>query len=137
VSDSYYIFECPREKLDPYIALIFSKWLRSLKYDNDYFRLIDDKAYYAAYHRYIQSILDRRDCVVSAAVLSSDADVVLGFSVAERDILHYVHVHRDNRRLGIGRRLLPAGICTISHLTRTGLAIWASRYPTWKFNPFS
>jgi GNAT superfamily N-acetyltransferase len=117
--------------------LIFSKWLRSLRYGNDYFKLIDPPAYYAAYHRFIQNILNHPDTSVRLAVLSDDADVVLGFSVSRGTILDYVHVHKDQRRQGIGRQLVPKGIDTITHLTRTGLSIWGSKMAGVKFNPFA
>lgn len=118
-------------------GLIFSKWLRSLRHGNDYFKLIEPKAYYLTYHRYIEALLERGDAMVRLAVLTEDPDVVLGFSVSRGRTLDYVHVHKDQRRQGIGTRLVPPGIDTMSHVTRTGLSIWANKYGHWKFNPFA
>lgn len=122
-----------------YRALVFSKWLRSLRYGNDYFRLIEAPAYYKSYHAYIEGILSSPSAAVRLAVLADDPDVVLGFSVARGTgtVLDYVHVQKDMRRQGIGRMLVPPGVTTITHVTKTGLSIWGSKYPQWAFNPFA
>lgn len=133
---SYTVFQCPVEKLDPYRAMIFAKWLRSLRTGNDYFRLVHPEAFYVAYSRYIQAILNRSDVAILLAALTDDPDVVLGFSVSRGTVLEYVHVNKDFRRLGIGRMLVPDQIDTITHLTRTGLSIWGKTSGI-KFDPFA
>ncbi len=134
---TYSITSYPAKDLpEQFTGLVFSKWLRSLRYGNDYFKLIETKSYYEAYHRYICAVLGRVETVVRIAALSDDPDVVLGFSVYRHDILEYVHVHKDMRGKGIGTRLVPKDINVITHLTKTGLTIWASKYKQWKFNPF-
>lgn len=120
-----------------YLGMVYSKWLRSLRYGNDFFKLIDPEAYYDAYQQYISTILSREKCRVRLAVLTLEPDVVLGFSIHRDNVLDYIHVHRDNRRLGIGKHLIPNGIDTITHLTRTGMSIWGSKCKHWKFNPFA
>ncbi len=70
------------------------------------------------------------------AVLTDDRDVVLGFSVSRGKVLDYVHVQKDLRKQGIGTALIPLGIDTITHLTKSALPIWGSKYGSWKFNPF-
>lgn len=120
-----------------YRNLIFAKWLRSLRYGNDLFRLIDPAAYYPAYHKFITAILGHADCVIRLAVLSDEHDVVLGFSVSRGEILDYVHVHRDMRRQGIARKLLPDDITTFTHITKNAQAILKKQPKVvWKFNPF-
>lgn len=121
---------------EAYKGLIYSKWLRSLRFGNDVFRRIDSNSYYKHYHGYICRLLGSPECVVSLAVLSDDDDVVLGFAVSRGSTLDYVHVHKDNRRIGIGSKLIPSGITTFSHTTRTWDAIWDHKYSDWKFNPF-
>jgi len=133
---TYSIITVPQEKLDPYRALIFQRWLKTLRYGNDMFRLTDQKSYYRAYHAYIDRILAKEDTRIRLAVLSEDHDVVLGFSVSRGNVLDYVHVLQDQRKIGIGKHLVPKEIDTITHLTRTGLEIWANKYPKWKFDPF-
>lgn len=132
---------------EQYKGVVYSKWLRSLRYGNDYFKLIDAPAYYEAYHRYISNIL--KHAVVRLAVLSDDADVVLGFSVTRGTILDYVHVLRirlkvptgisvvDYRGRGIGKSLVPDNIEAFTHITKMGLIIWGNKYSHWKFNPFA
>ncbi len=120
-----------------YHALVFARWLKTLRSNNEYFRLIDSDSYYKSYHRYIEKILDELDSVVRLAVLSDDQDIVLGFSVVRFPVLDYVHVHKDQRRQGIAKCLVPPGIDTISHLTKIGMTIWGSKYGHWKFNPFA
>lgn len=119
-----------------YYNLILSRWLRSLRFGNDYFKLVRPDAYYAAYSRYIGSILGGSETVIRLAVLDDDRDVVLGFSVARGTALDYVHVHKDARKRGIGTALVPKDIDQITHVTKTGLSIWGSKYPGWSFNPF-
>ncbi len=119
-----------------FVGLIYSKWLRSYRYNNDFIRLSDPAAYYPAYNSYISKILSDADTVIRLAQLTDDMDVVLGFSVSRKNILDYVHVHSLNRKMGIGRKLIPPGIDTISHLTRIGLSIWGTKFGKWKFNPF-
>lgn len=138
VDASYRVLSFPSSKLPTaYIGLVYSKWLRSLRYGNDLFRLIDADSYYKAYHRHVSLVLEHPNTVIRIAVLSDDHDVVLGFSVSRGNVLDYVHVHKDQRRLGIGRSLVPDGIEWITHVTKTGLTIWGSKAGHWKFNPFA
>ncbi len=130
---SYYGNRVP----EAYQNLIFSKWLRSLRFGNDYYKLIKAEIYYHTYHHYLALVLQNPSAIVNLAVLSDDPDVVLGFSVSRGNILDYVHVQKDMRKLGIGTKLVPKEIDTVTHLTKTGLTIWGSKYKTWNFNPFA
>lgn len=138
-----------RDLPESYHGLVYSKWLRSLRHGNDYFKLIDAQAFYKAYGPYISMTLHRPEAIVRLAVLTDDPDVVLGFSVSRETILDYVHVLRirlkvptgidviDYRRRGIGTALMPQGITSFTHITRTWLTIWGSKFGSWKFNPFA
>lgn len=119
-----------------YRNMIYARWMRSLRFHNDYFKLIDSDSYYATYQRYIEGILKQKDTQLRMAVLTEDHDVALGFSVYRGNKLDYVHVQKDMLRLGVGTKLIPTGIDTITHLTKTGIDIWKRKYPHWKFNPF-
>ncbi len=119
-----------------YSGLVYSRWMRSLRYGNDYFRRIKSDAYFSAYDGYIHRLLHTVGTSVRLAVVSDSHDVVLGFSVGCNNVLHYVHVHKDYRHQGIGRNLIPWGTDTFTHLTKTGDAIWESKFPEWSFNPF-
>jgi GNAT superfamily N-acetyltransferase len=123
---------------DSYKSMIYSKWLRSLRYGNDYYKLIDQKAYYASYHAHLERLLSRQDTIIRMAVLSDDYDVVLGFAVCRPDVVDYIHVHKDYRRKGIGTSLIPSLelVSNVTHLTRNGIALWTAVAPMIKFNPF-
>jgi hypothetical protein len=136
VTASYTILTYPYSELPKqYEAMIYSKWLRSLRFGNEMFKLIDSDAYYKNYHKFLEVLLSR-NATIRLAVLTSDYDVVLGFSAYRDFILDYVHVHKDNRRIGIATSLIPASIEVITHLTKMFIPIWESKYSHWIFNPF-
>ena len=136
---SYTILSIPGIELpNSYKNLVFSKWLRSLRYGNDYFKLIDSDSYYKTYHAFIDLLLHKPETLVRLAVLTEDNDVVLGFSVCRGNILDYVHTHKDMRKQGIATSLVPSSsINTITHLTKTGMSIWNSKLKDVLFNPFA
>lgn len=138
LSSTYSILSYPAKDLPPqYLNMILSKWLRSLKYGNDYYRLIDSAAYFAHYNNFILHLLKKPDTIVRLAVLTDDHDVVLGWSVHRGDVLDFIHVHKDMRKQGIGSSLLPKDIKTITHITTPAMFIWSSKYPHFIFNPFA
>lgn len=122
--------------LEPYKAMIYSDWLNSLRYLNDWFNLIDQNAYFKTYHQVIEALLNRSNSQVRLAVLSDELDNCLGWSMSEDTTLHYLFVKRDFRRHGIGKSLLPAKVEFISHLTKTGKSLWQAKLPEAHFNPF-
>lgn len=139
-SPTYTIIEFKGSNLPiQYHPLVFSRWLRSLRFGNNNFRKIDSDVYYKVYHQFIEALLSKPDALVRLAVLSDDHDVVLGFSVSREDVLDYVHVQADYRKHGIGTALIPKGISTFTHLTLTVIGIWPNneKYKDWKFNPFA
>jgi GNAT superfamily N-acetyltransferase len=120
-----------------YVNMIFSKWLRSLRYGNDYFKLINSDAYFLHYNEFVFRILKNPAAIIRLAVLTDTPDVVLGWSISRGPILDFIHVHKDQRKQGIGTALMPKGISTITHITRIGMSIWSSKYPELIFNPFA
>ncbi len=119
-----------------YLGLVFSKWLKSLRYGNELYKLIEPQAYWPIYHKYLEKIMGAQDAIVRLAVLTDDKDVVLGFSVSRGIILDYVYVHRDHRALGIGSHLIPKDIKHFTHVTKMGILLWRQKYRSWTFNPF-
>lgn len=123
-----------------YEPLLFSRWLRSLRFGSPLYKKMPSKEYFDNYHKFIENLLIKPDAIVRLAVLTEDHDNVLGFSVCREDVLDYVHVHTNNRRVGIAKALVPENITTFSHLTGPALVIWqspASKYKHLKFNPFA
>lgn len=134
---TYSVIAYPAAQLpESYKNLLFSNWLRSLKKGNDYFKLIDNDAYYDVYHKYIEMLLLKPTTTVRLAVLSDDYDVVLAWAVVDGDVLHYVYTNKDYRRQGFATAVVPKSVTTITHLTRVGMAIWGAKLSHLKFNPF-
>lgn len=136
---TYTVIKYPGLELpECYRNMIFSKWLRSLRYGNDMFKLIDPESYYSAYSRQVQFVLSRKEALVRLAVLTDNHDVALGFSVSRGNVLDIVHVQKDMRKQGIGSALFPDGIAWFTSLTKTALGIWGSndKYKSLKFDPF-
>lgn len=132
---SYKTSELPER----YLPLIYSRWLRSLRYGNPLFKKIASHYYYKFYHDYLEKLLAKPDSLVMLAVLSDDKDIVLGFSVSREDVLDYIHVHSNNRMHGIATHLLPEKISVMTHITEDAGKVWPSnpKYKHWKFNPFA
>jgi hypothetical protein len=140
VNPTYSIISYPAKDLPKnYTALVYSKWLRTLRFGNPIFKNIDSDAFYHNYHKFIENLMKKPDSIVRLAVLTEDQDVVLGFSVSREDVLDYVHVHKDNRELGIAKKLIPQNTTTFTHITLTALQIWRhkEKYQYLKYNPFA
>ncbi len=120
-----------------YHGLIFEKWMRSLRAGNPAFKNIDYDSFVRMYHADKENRARKPGSNGRLAVLTDDPDVVLGFSVSREDVLDSIWVHKDNRNLGIGSKLLPKGITTITHITLTGIGIWRKKYKHWKYNPWA
>jgi GNAT superfamily N-acetyltransferase len=134
---SYQVISFPAPKLPAqYLNMILSQWMHSLRYGNDYFKLAESRSYYWAYQRFIEMLLKKPDAIVRLAVLSDDHDVVLGWSLAQEEKLHYVWVQREQRNKGIATALIPKPISRITHITKAGMGLWNKRLPKAVFNPF-
>lgn len=118
--------------------MVYSKWLRSLRHGNDFFKLIDSEAYYRYYPNFIKNLLSDSSCIVRLAALTDDHDVVLGLSICRGDILDYVHVQKDHRKMLVASHLVPEAVHTFTHLTKTWLRVWnTAQFRHMKFNPFT
>jgi len=115
--------------------LIIAPFLNSLRYGNDLFKLVDKRSYYSNYGQYIELLLKRPDSRVCIAILSDKT--VLGWSLVQKNVVHYVWVKKEVRRQGIGRSLLPKEFDTISHITNKGLNIWVNKFPNVRFDPWA
>ncbi len=136
---TYSVISFPGAELpDQYRALVYSKWLRSLRHRNDFFKLIDSECYYRIYPQIIASLLAKPNCRIRLAVLTDDPDIALGFAVYRETVLDYVHVHTDHRQQGIAWHLIPDGTEVFTHLTKHWMGIWSTaRFKHLKFNPFA
>lgn len=134
---TYSVISFPASQLpDGYQAFVRSKWKRTLRHGNDYFKLTDSDAFFTNYERFLNYLFGKPGSIIRLAVLSDDPDVVLGFSLIEGHTLHYVYVQHEQRNRGIGRSLVPVRIDKITHLTKAGLNIWHNKLSHALFDPF-
>lgn len=137
IQETYSVLAYPAKDLPKqYTNMVKSKWMRSLRYGNDYFKMVDSNQYYFAYQRYIDMLLQRHNAVIRLAVLSDDHDVVLGWSMIRDDKLDYVWVDAMQRNKGIATALVPVPINTFTHMTKAALSIWTKKLSHAIFNPF-
>lgn len=122
-----------------YEAMVYSKWLRSLRFGNPIMKQLQSDVYYREYHKHITMLMGKPSSIVTMAVLSDDHDIVLGFCVTREDVLDYVHVHKDHRKQGIAKMIVPDDITTFTHITLTAMQIWRGnpKYKELKFNNFA
>ncbi len=118
-----------------YQALIFSAWLRSLRKYNASYKKIPSNPYYLCYHKFIENLLQKPSSVVAIAVLSTDHDVVLGFSVSREDVLDYIFVQPDQRGNKLSTALMPSPFTAFTHTTGMWHPIWQSKYKECEFKP--
>lgn len=100
----------------------------------DFFSSIPQDQFMASYHMFLDILLTRPTITISVACLNSDPDVILGFSVHEPGILHFVFVKPQWRRIGIATDLVPKDISVVTGFTRVGDII--RRKKAWAFNPW-
>jgi len=115
---------------------IFATWLKGLRFGNEWFGLIDSKAYFAVYHAVIEALLSKPNVTVKVACLKEEPNVILGYAVYSGTRLDWVHVKKSWRNIGLAKDLVPEGITTVSHVTETGRNIIKKRGNI-SFNPFN
>lgn len=115
-------------------AFIYSTWLKGLKYGNSWFNLIEDREYYEVYHAVIEAILNKPEVSILVCCLKDEPSVIIAYSVFEHNRLHWVHVKKAWRKVGIAKSIVPSKINTVSHLTSVGKTILLKK--SLKFNPF-
>jgi hypothetical protein len=114
---------------------IYSTWLKGLRYGNDWFSFITKEAYFTFYHRIIELILNKPHVIIQIACLKEDPDVILGYSVYEGFVLHWVFVKSAWRKIGIAKDLVPE-FKSVSHITAIAKSILITKFPQVEFNPF-
>ncbi len=114
-------------------SLVFSTFLKGLYYGNRWFKQIDKKLYMQNYSRVLEGLLARPTTVVIMISLQDDPDVIIGYSIQEPEILHWVYVKTTWRNMGLSKKLVQSPIKTVTHLTDLGLKLKPKEV---KFNPF-
>lgn len=105
------------------INYILATWLRGLYYGNEFFRRIDKEGYFGVYHRLLTTLLAKSTTVVKVACLKEDPEVILGYVVFDDAAIHWVHVKKEWRAIGIAKLIIPDTIKVITHLTKVGRSI--------------
>lgn len=124
-----------RDLMPADLNFIYSTWLKGLRYGNDWFSFITKEAYFTFYHRIIELILEKPNVIIKVACLKEDPDVILGYSVSEGLVLHWVFVKSAWRKIGIAKDLVPE-FKSVSHITAIAKSILITKFPTVEFNPF-
>ena len=117
-----------------FINLIRAPFLNTLRYGNEFFKLIVQDSYYKKYGAYVDFLINRPEMKVVTAQLNDQT--VLGWALIEKNTLHYIWVKKELRRQGIGKSLIK-DVNTFSHITNVGLSIWGKEnYKDMVFDPF-
>lgn len=117
---------------DPLIREENQRAIKSTR--SDLYGEIPAKIFFRNYQLVIERILAKPTTQVTVACLPDAADVVLGYSVYENDVLHWVFVKGSWRGLGVARAVIPIFPSTCTHLTRAGRHL-KNKYAI-VFNPF-
>ena len=120
-------------------AFMFKTWLRSYRYAPPS-RGIGNDDFYTGHHAVIERILDRPSTRIVVACLPESPTVILGYAVADGNVLHYVLTKENFRRFGVGSALLSAlefdGPPRLSHVTADWTHAFSRRYPASRWNPY-
>lgn len=114
-------------------AFIYATWLRGLYYGNPWFTQIDKDSYMASYHKILDQLFLKPDVDIKIACVTEDPELILGYSVSEPSILHWVFVKQAWRRFGIAKQLIPKDVSRITHLTTVAEKL---KPKEWLFDPF-
>jgi hypothetical protein len=112
-------------------GLIYQSWMMGLYYGNTWYQNIEPNVFYARYRRILDYLVKKSH--TRCAVLKEDPDVVIGYSVIEKDKLHWIFVKSDWRRYGLAKMLLSPDIKYVTHLTKLGKHL---KPREWIFDPF-
>lgn len=111
---------------------VFATWLKGYYYGSKATKTISKTSFMMEYHKVIENILSKPSTQVAVAALKDDPDVIIGYSVFDGPVLHWVFVKDGWRKMGIAASLtdLPFTVCT--HQTELGHKI----RPNLIFDPF-
>lgn len=111
---------------------ILSTWLKGALHGNSFFSLIPRDTFFENYERVIKAIIERAETRI--ATLPDDPNIILGYSVTEPGIIHWVYVKKAWRKMGIAKTLTQGPFDTVTHVTDLSLAILKNKPKI--FNPF-
>jgi hypothetical protein len=118
-------------------AFVIATWLRGLYYGDTWFALIKKQTFMNYYAKLIEMLIDGQTTKIKVACLKEDPTVIIGYVVLSRNhdnILHWAHVKKPFRGIGVAKDLTPKSVNTVTHLTKPGVSILKKK--EWLFNPF-
>jgi hypothetical protein len=121
-------------------SVLIDPFLNTLRSGNDFYKVIDQDAYYFYQEKCFDMLLLRPMLIVKIALIwdaERKEDVVLGWALVEHKTVHYVWVKKEVRRTGICRDLLPKEFDMITHFTNKAINIWVKHFPEVKFVPYA
>jgi GNAT superfamily N-acetyltransferase len=111
-------------------SFVVDSWLRSLR--DACYRDVDADIFYPEVRVRVHSLLKRPGVSVRVAVKDDDPDTYVGWAAVEGDVLHYVYVKQEARRLGVAKTLLGGlELHRYSHKPR-----FVTPPRDWTYNPF-
>jgi len=109
------------------VNFILSTWLKGMTGGNDYYRMINRESFNYHYGEFIKRRMAKQGVLIMVACLKESPDVILGYSVTERvknkNVLHWVYVKKEWRRIGIAKDILPSEINVTTSMTALGKKI--------------
>lgn len=118
-------------------AFVMATMLRGLYYGDSWFSIIPKSLFMGAYKHIAEALVKSPKNATRVAVLKDAPDVILGYSILNREMnkIHFVFVKKDWRGKGLGRALIPENPLVVTHLTQTGKNL-LPKFKNCVFNPF-
>lgn len=112
---------------------ILSTWLKGYQGGLKWFRKTPRKTFHDNYKKVIEALMQAR--TIKVACLKEDPDVIVGYCVYRGDLVDWVYIKEDWRKIGIAKDLLPENFKAVSHLTNIAFEI-LRKHPEIIYNPF-
>lgn len=112
---------------------IYDTWLKGLYFGNEQNKKMKPSVYFDYHRKIIDMILGSVKTMVKIVCLKEDPEVVLGYSVFEDHILHYIFIKHAWRGIGLTKYLLPEKLEHMTHTTPIGESFLRKKFPKISF----
>ena len=120
------------------ISFIYSTWLNSYRYDSSLGKTCRNSVFFRAYTKVIDRLLADPNTIIHIAALPYSQNIALGYSITEKNLIHFVFVKESFRKFGIAKDLLKHldnKLIVFSHRTKTVEPI-IKQHDDWIYDPF-